>query len=163
MNTAPVDQSGLPRGADVNMFEDEQQGMGWLFFAGTLLGLAGIMRIVDSLWTFGYNGALPENLKDGVFGSNLTTYGWIWLGVGILRIVSSFLLLAWLQFAWWGRALRISDHGHQRYDVDALLPGLGAHVRPARRSGVLWPRRPRRSCTQLGPGSHVETVALTRG
>ena len=66
MSTAPVDQSGLPRGADVNMFEDEQQGMGWLFFAGTLLGLAGIMRIVDSLWAFGYNGALPENLKDGV-------------------------------------------------------------------------------------------------
>ena len=101
MSTAPVDQSGLPSGADVNMFEDEQQGMGWLFFVGTLLGLAGIMRIVDSLWAFGYNGALPENLKDGVLGSNLTTYGWIWLGVGILLIASSFLLLARSQFARW--------------------------------------------------------------
>ena len=49
------------------------------------------MRIVDSIWAFRYNGALPDNLKDGVLGSSLTTYGWIWLVVGILLLVSSFL------------------------------------------------------------------------
>jgi hypothetical protein len=83
------------------MFEDDQQDFGWLFFAGTVLGLAGLMRIVDALWAFGYKGSLPENLKDGVLGDNLKTYGWVWLGVGLLLIFSSFMLLARSQFARW--------------------------------------------------------------
>ena len=99
MTTAGADQSSLPRGGEVNMFADEQRGFGWLFFAGTLLGLAGLMRIIDAIWAFRYNGALPDNLQDGTFGSNLTTYGWVWLGVGILLIVASFLLLTRSQFA----------------------------------------------------------------
>ena len=78
-----------------------QPGYGWLFFAGTVLGLAGVMRIIDAIWAFRYNGALPENLKDGVLGSNLTTYAWTWLVVGIVLIVSSGLLLVRSQFARW--------------------------------------------------------------
>ncbi len=101
MSASEYDQSAAPRGSDTNMFEDEQQGMGWLFFAGTVLGLAGLMRIVDALWAFGYKGSLPDNLKDGVLGDNLKTYGWVWLGVGLLLIFSSFMLLARSQFARW--------------------------------------------------------------
>lgn len=79
----------------------ERQGTGWIFFAGTVLGLAGLMRIVDALWAFKYNGALPDGLKDGVLGDNLTTYGWTWLIVGLIMIVSSFLLLSGSQIARW--------------------------------------------------------------
>jgi len=82
-------------------YADEDQGFGWLFFAGTILGLAGIMRILDSIWAFRFNGALPDGLKDGVLGDNLTTYAWVWLIVGIIMLVSSFLLLARSQFARW--------------------------------------------------------------
>jgi len=74
---------------------------GWLYFAGTVLGLAGLMRLVDSFWAFQYNGALPARLSDGVLGSNLTTYAWVWLFVGVLLIVSSWLLLSRSQFARW--------------------------------------------------------------
>jgi len=101
VSSAEFDQGAVPRGADTNVFDDEQVGFGWLFFAGTVLGLAGLMRIVDSLWAFSYGGSLPENLKDSVLGDNLTTYAWVWLGVGILLIVSSFLLLTRSQFARW--------------------------------------------------------------
>jgi len=80
---------------------EEDKGFGWLFFAGTVLGLAGLMRIVDSIWAFRYKGALPENLQDGVFGDNLKTYGWVWLIVGVLLIISSFMLLTRSQFARW--------------------------------------------------------------
>jgi hypothetical protein len=80
---------------------DDEKGFGWLFFAGTVLGLAGLMRIVDAIWAFRYNGALPDNLQDGVLSDNLTTYGWVWLGVGILLIFSSFMLLTRSQFARW--------------------------------------------------------------
>src|SRR4051812_41592386 len=76
----------------------EELGTGWLFFIGAVLGLAGFMRIVDAIWAFGYNGQLPSALEGGVLGSNLTTYGWVWLGVGVLLILSSFLILLRSQF-----------------------------------------------------------------
>src|SRR6476660_8055251 len=76
-------------------------GEGWLFFAGTILGLAGIMRIFDSIWAFRYKGALPDQLKDGLVGSNLKNYAWLWLVVGIVLLVASFLVLSRSQFARW--------------------------------------------------------------
>jgi hypothetical protein len=80
---------------------DEVSGAGWLFFAGTILGIAGIMRIFDAIWAFRYDGALPEQLEGAVFGTSLTTYGWIYLIVGIVLILSSFALLSGSQFARW--------------------------------------------------------------
>jgi hypothetical protein len=59
------------------------------------------MRIVDSIWAFRYNGALPENLQDGTFGDSLTTYGWVWLIVGVVLFVASFLVVMRNQFARW--------------------------------------------------------------
>ena len=87
--------------AELNELDDEATGAGWLFFAGTVLGLAGIMRIVDSIWAFSYKGALPDGLKNGVLGDNLTTYAWLWLIVGIVLIGSSFAILTGSQFARW--------------------------------------------------------------
>ena len=84
-----------------NVGASQERGTGWLFFAGTVLGLAGLMRVIDALWAFRYNGALPDNLKDGVLGSSLTNYAWVWLIVGLILILSSFLLLARSQFARW--------------------------------------------------------------
>ena len=102
MATAGRDQSAMPRGSDTDVFgSGDEVGSGWLFFAGTILGLAGLMRIIDSLWAFRYNGALPENLKDGVLGSNLDTYAWTWLVVGIILIVASCMLMTRSQFARW--------------------------------------------------------------
>ncbi len=79
----------------------EDAGAGWLVLAGTVLGLAGLMRIVDAIWAFRYNGQLPDNLQDGVLGDSVTGYGWIWLIVGIILIVSSFLILSRSQIARW--------------------------------------------------------------
>src|SRR3954447_25596976 len=76
-------------------------GAGWLFFAGTVLGLAGIMRLIDAIWAFSYNGALPDGLKDGLLGSNLDNYGWTWLIVGLVLISASFMILVRSQFARW--------------------------------------------------------------
>jgi hypothetical protein len=83
------------------MYYGADDGAGMLFFAGTMLGLAGIMRIIDAIWAFSYNGALPDNLKDGVIGSELTNYAWLWLIVGIVLLVSSGFVLVRSQFARW--------------------------------------------------------------
>src|SRR3954452_3211627 len=82
-------------------YSDPGLGGGWLLFAGTILGLAGFMRIIDSIWAFSYHGSLPDNLQDGVLGSNLHNYAWLWLIVGVLLIVSSFMVLVQSQFARW--------------------------------------------------------------
>ena len=76
-------------------------GSGWLVLAGTVLGLAGLMRIIDAIWAFRYNGQLPDNLQDGVLGDSLTGYAWTWLIVGIILVVSSFLILSRSQIARW--------------------------------------------------------------
>jgi hypothetical protein len=82
---------------------DAGEGTGWLLFAGTVIGLAGFMRIIDSMWAFHYKGALPDGvtLKDGLLGSSLETYAWTWLVVGVVLIVASVLILFRSQIARW--------------------------------------------------------------
>jgi len=102
MATTNLSQTGPSAMNDGSVgYEAETRGSGWLFFAGTVLGLAGLMRIMDAIWAFGYNGALPENLKDGVLGSSITNYAWLWLIVGIVLLAASFLILVRSQFARW--------------------------------------------------------------
>ena len=66
---------------------------GWLTFSAVVLIVAGIMRILDAIWAFRYNGSVVDNLHDAIFGHSLTTYGWIWLIVGVILIVSGFLVM----------------------------------------------------------------------
>ena len=100
MSTNPPTQDPLAGTTSSRRYEAEPVS-GWMLFAGTVLGLAGLMRLIDSLWAFYYKGALPESLKDGLLGDNLHTYAWVWLIVGILLIVSSWLLLYRSQLARW--------------------------------------------------------------
>jgi hypothetical protein len=79
----------------------EARGEGWLIFAGTVLGLAGIMRIIDGIWALRYDGALPDALQDAVLGDNLDTYGWLWIAVGVLLILASFGIVARSQLSRW--------------------------------------------------------------
>ena len=100
MSTNPSAQDPMMSPTGLSRYDDEPVS-GWLFFAGTVLGLAGLMRLLDSIWAFRYDGALPDALSDGLLGDKLTTYAWVWLIVGILLIVSSWLLLYRSQLARW--------------------------------------------------------------
>jgi hypothetical protein len=80
---------------------DDEKGLGWLVFAGTILGLAGVMRIFDALWAFRYDGAVPDGLEGALFGTSLSTYGWVYLAVGTVLILSSFAVLSRSQLARW--------------------------------------------------------------
>src|SRR5947208_14217382 len=92
---------GAATASEVPYYTDEDADMGWLFFAGSMLGLAGIMRILDSIWAFSYHGVLPDDLKDGLVGSSLHNYAWLWLSVGIVLLGASFLVLVRSQLARW--------------------------------------------------------------
>ncbi|MGX7677508.1 DUF7144 family membrane protein [Jatrophihabitans sp. DSM 45814] len=65
------------------------KGEGWWIFAGTMIGIAGIMRLFDAIWAFRYDGVLPSNLEGAIFGHSLNTYGWVYLIVAIVLGIGS--------------------------------------------------------------------------
>jgi hypothetical protein len=77
----------------------QRNGEGWLFFAATILGIAGIMRIFDAIWAFSYHGVI--NLDGAVLGTKLTTYGWIDLCVAVILILASFGVMMRSQLSRW--------------------------------------------------------------
>jgi membrane protein implicated in regulation of membrane protease activity len=79
----------------------DDRGQGWLIFSAVVLGVAGIMRILDSIWAFRYHGTLPQNLQNAIYGSSLKTYGWIWLIVGIVLILAALAVVSRNQLARW--------------------------------------------------------------
>ena len=76
-------------------------GGGWLFFAGTILGLAGVARLFDAFWAFRYDGQVAGGLDGAILGTSLSTYAWVWVVVGIVLIGASFAVLNRSQFARW--------------------------------------------------------------
>jgi hypothetical protein len=78
-----------------------RQGDGWRYFAGTVLGIAGIMRFFDAIWAWSYNGPVSDDLQNALFGHSLNTYGWIYLVVAIILVGSSFGVLTGSEFARW--------------------------------------------------------------
>jgi len=66
---------------------------GWLTFAGVLLIITGIMRIIDSIWAFSYDGTLVDKLHGALLGHSLTTYAVIWLIVGITSAVTGYMVM----------------------------------------------------------------------
>ena len=78
-----------------------ERGRGWIVFAAIVLGVAGVMRIFDSIWAFRYHGVLPQHLEDAIFGTSLKTYGWVYLVVGILLILCAFAVISRSQIGIW--------------------------------------------------------------
>ena len=127
-----------------------------MLFAGTILGIAGIMRIFDGIWAFRYDGDVPDELESALLGTSLSTYGWVWIIVGVVLILSSFAVLNRSQFARWIGIIAGSVAGHHLDLVDAVLPGVVARLHHHRRVRRVRPRRPRRPqpCLPLNPHAH---------
>jgi hypothetical protein len=83
------------------MASSAREPSAWIMFAAIVLMIAGGMRIFDAIWAFQYNGVLPQNLENAVFGHSLTTYGWVYIIVAIVLIGSGLLLLSGSQAARW--------------------------------------------------------------
>ena len=77
------------------------RGHGWIVFAAIVLGVAGVMRIFDAVWAFRYHGVLPQHFEDAIFGTSLKTYGWVYLVVGVLLILSAFAVMSRSQIGIW--------------------------------------------------------------
>ena len=73
--------------------ETAMKRSGWLTFSAVVLIITGIMRVIDAIWAFGYNGPIPDGLRGALLGHSLTTYGWIWLIIGAILIAAGVLVL----------------------------------------------------------------------
>ena len=94
---------------------NEEEGTGWITFAAIVLAVAGVMRILDGIWAIRADERVPI-LKDQFLGDQLNRYGWLYLLVGIVLLLSAFALAQRSQLARWvgivaGAILAISATG----------------------------------------------------
>jgi hypothetical protein len=78
---------------------DEEKGFGWLLFAATMLGLGGILSILDGIMALSKSSFFAAN-SHYVF-SDLRTWGWIMLIVGALLIIAAMGVFSGSGFARW--------------------------------------------------------------
>jgi hypothetical protein len=78
---------------------EEPRGAGWVAFAGIMLGLSGTFSIVDGIVALSKSSFYVANARY-VF-SDLHTWGWIILGLGILELVAAFAIFAGSELARW--------------------------------------------------------------
>jgi hypothetical protein len=81
--------SGAPYGGQATAMKRS----GWLTFSAVVLITAGIMRVIDAIWAFRYRGSIPYGLRGALLGHSLTTYGWIWLIIGVVLVAAGVLVL----------------------------------------------------------------------
>jgi hypothetical protein len=77
----------------------EVQGAGWLAFAGVMLGIAGTWNLIDGILAVANSKVFGVN-HTYVF-SDLRTWGWITLLLGVLQIFAAFAIFAGSEFARW--------------------------------------------------------------
>src|SRR5437879_9720748 len=78
-----------------------QKGTGWVLFAGVMLSISGVFKIFDALWAFKYDNVVSKDVQTIVFEHDLSSYGWVWLGVGIMLMLAGFAVLGKSQWARW--------------------------------------------------------------
>ena len=83
----------------MSAYDLEERGAGWLVFASAMLGLAGILAIIDGIVALSKSKFYAADATY-VF-SDLRTWGWITLAIGALAIVAAMGALSGSQFARW--------------------------------------------------------------
>lgn len=69
------------------MSSDANRVTGWWIFAGTLLGLAGILNIIWGIAAIGNSKFFTENVT--LVFSDLKTWGWVTLLIGVIQLFAA--------------------------------------------------------------------------
>ena len=89
---------------------------GWWVFAAILLGIAGVLNIIYGIAAIGDSKFFTENAT--YILSDLNTWGWVTLLIGVVQLFASFSLISGGGF---GRVIGI---------VAASLSAVAVHLRP---------------------------------
>jgi hypothetical protein len=101
-------------------YTDEEQGVGWLLFASTMLGLVGILSVIDGIVALSKSKFYAAGATF-VFG-DLRTWGWITLAVGALLIVAAVGTFAGSQFSRWFGILAAGLSAISMFSVGQAYP-----------------------------------------
>ena len=93
-------------GPEGSSYIDERKGAGWITFAGVVLVMVSILNIIDGIAAISSSKFFVANAKY-VF-SDLNTWGWIVLGIGVLQMLVAFGVWAGNQLARWTGVLVVS-------------------------------------------------------
>jgi hypothetical protein len=93
MGTAP------PAGREPSYREADERAAGWLLFAGAIVMIAGILNVIYGIAGIGNANWLEAN-SAFVF-SNMKTWGWIVLIVGVLQLTAAFSIWAGNEYGRW--------------------------------------------------------------
>jgi len=80
-------------------YDEDEAGFGWLLFASTMLGLAGVLAVIDGIVALSKSRFYTSSATY-VF-SDLRTWGWITLIVGALLIIAAMGVFKGSGFARW--------------------------------------------------------------
>ena len=80
-------------------YGEEYKGLGWLTFAGVMLGLAGVWNFFDGILALANSKVYGVN-RSYVF-SDLRTWGWIVLLLGVVQMLAAFAIFAGSEWARW--------------------------------------------------------------
>jgi hypothetical protein len=96
-------QTYAPGGAT---YADEREGSGWITFAGVMIIVVAILNIIDGIAAISRSKFYVANAQYMV--SDLRTWGWIILGIGVLQLFIGFGVWAGNQFARWAGVVIVS-------------------------------------------------------
>jgi len=80
-------------------YTDEAAGSGWITFAGVMIIIVSILNIIDGIAAISNSTFFVANAKYVV--SDLNTWGWIVLCLGVVQMLVGFGIWAGNQFARW--------------------------------------------------------------
>ena len=95
----PPQMSGNGVQASSDYYADDERGLGWVMFAGTLLLIVGTMNCIGGIAAIGNSSFFVHNTHY-VVGS-LNTWGWIMLCVGGVQLLVALGVFVKNQFARW--------------------------------------------------------------
>jgi len=96
-------------GPEKSAYVDEQRGSGWITFAGVMILMVSVLNIVDGIAAISKSSFFVANARYVV--SDLNTWGWVVLALGVLQMVVGFGIWAGNQFARWAGIAVVSING----------------------------------------------------
>ena len=66
---------------------------GWVTFAGVVAAIAAIWNILSGIAAIAKDDQ-TESLNEVLFGVNITAWGWFWLIIGVVQLVTAWLIFA---------------------------------------------------------------------
>jgi hypothetical protein len=99
MSTQDVGRQEAARTTRPTQGAYEEAGGGWLLFAGIMLMLAGVLNVIWGIAAIDNSNFFVNDTKYII--SNLNTWGWVTLILGVVQILAAFSIWAGNQFGRW--------------------------------------------------------------